>query len=85
MLNTVFFAGSPGFVSKLWMSDDQEGRYRGLYDWDSAGLAQRYVRVLWWPLAVVAEPASIHYAVLPALRRDEVLSKAVVRGCRRSR
>jgi hypothetical protein len=75
VLNTVLFAGFPGFVSKLWMRDDEEGRYRGLYDWDSAELAERYVRALWWPLVVVAEPASIHYVVLPALRRDEVLSE----------
>jgi hypothetical protein len=75
VLNTVLFAGFPGFVSKLWMRDDEEGCYRGLYDWDSARLAESYVSALWWPLVVVAEPASIRFVVLPAMRRDEVLSE----------
>ena len=29
VLNTVLFAGFLGFVSKLWMREDEEGRYRG--------------------------------------------------------
>ena len=73
VLNTVLFAGFPGFVSKLWFADDDNGVYRGLYDWDDAVLAEVYVRALWWVLALVSVPASIHYAVLPGVRRDELL------------
>lgn len=73
-LNTVLFAGFPGLVSKLWLGHDQRGLYRGFYQWDDPGQAVAYVRALWWVLAVVGEPGSIHYAVLPGLDRDEVVA-----------
>jgi hypothetical protein len=73
-LNTVLFAGFPGLVSKLWLRHDRHDVYRGLYQWDGAGRAVAYVRALWWVLALVSDPGSIHYAVLPGLNRDEVLA-----------
>jgi hypothetical protein len=73
LLNTVLFAGFPGFVSKLWFAHDEHHLYRGLYDWDDPSLAESYVRALWWVLALVSVPASIHYAILPGLHRDELL------------
>ena len=73
-LNTVLFAGFPGLVSKLWCHHDGSGLYRGLYEWDDPALAEAYVRALWWVLALVSEQGSIHYAVLPGLRRDELLA-----------
>ena len=33
LLNTPLFVGFPGFVSKLWMTCDERGRYRGIYEW----------------------------------------------------
>jgi len=75
LLNTPLFAGFPGFVSKLWLADDERGRYRGLYEWDGPELAENYVRALWRVLALVSEPGSIHYAVLPGLRRDVLLER----------
>src|SRR5262249_16391638 len=66
-LNTVLFAGFPGLVSKLWLRHDQHGVYRGLYEWDDPELATAYARALWWVLALVSQPGSIHYVVLPAL------------------
>ena len=72
-LNTPLFAGFPGFATKLWMAADEEGKYRGLYEWDDAGLAEDYVRALWWPLAVVSRLDSIRYHVLPGRRRDDVM------------
>ena len=69
----MLFAGFPGFVSKLWLSHDDNGVYRGLYDWDDPALAEAYVRALWWVLALVSVPASIHYAVLPGHHRDGLL------------
>jgi hypothetical protein len=77
-LNTVFFVGFPGFVSKLWLRHDQRGVYRGLYEWDDPALAVAYVRALWWVLAAVSEPGSIHYEVLPGLRRDQLLRDPTV-------
>ena len=73
-LNTVLFAGFPGLVSKLWLGHDQHHLYRGFYQWDDPELAVAYVRALWWVLALVSQPGSIHYAVLPGLDRDEVLA-----------
>jgi hypothetical protein len=72
-LNTVLFAGFPGFVSKLWFANDERGVYRGLYDWRDPASAEAYIRALWWALLVVSERDSIHYAVLPGIQRDELL------------
>jgi len=75
MLNTPLFAGFPGLVSKLWLADDERGRYRGLYEWDGPARAEAYARALWRVLALVSVPGSIHYVVLPGLRRDELLER----------
>jgi hypothetical protein len=74
LLNTPLFVGFPGFVSKLWLAHDEHEVYRGLYQWDGAGLAESYARALWWVLALVCPTASIRYTVLPGLRRDDLLS-----------
>jgi hypothetical protein len=73
-LNTILFAGFPGFISKLWFANDERGVYRGLYDWRDPTSAEVYVRALWWALIVVSERSSIHYAVLPGIRRDDLLT-----------
>jgi len=73
LLNTPLFVGFPGYVSKLWLAHDEHGRYRGLYEWDGPALAEAYARALWWVLARVSVHGSIHYTVLPGLRRDELL------------
>ena len=44
LLNTPLFAGFPGFVSKLWLADDERCRYRGFYEWDDPGLAERLLK-----------------------------------------
>jgi hypothetical protein len=75
LLNTPLFAGFPGFVSKLWLADDERGRYRGLYEWDGPRLAENYARALWRVLALVSVRCSIHYVVLPGLRRDALLER----------
>ena len=78
LLNTPLFVGFPGFVSKLWLADDENGVYRGFYQWNGSQLADAYVRALWWVLALVSVRSSIHYAVLPGLRRDDVLADPTV-------
>ncbi len=75
MLNTPLFAGFPGFVSKLWLAHDERGRYRGVYEWDGPRLAENYARALWRVLALVSVRGSVHYVVLPGLRRDAVLEE----------
>jgi hypothetical protein len=80
LLNTPLLAGFPGFVSKLWLADDEHGRYRGLYEWDDPRLAESYARALWRVLALVSVPGSIHYVVLPGLCRDAVLEDPQLLG-----
>jgi hypothetical protein len=75
VLNTPLFAGFPGFVSKLWLAHDERGRYRGVYEWDGPRLAENYARALWRVLALVSVPGSVHYVVLPGLRRDVLLER----------
>ena len=78
LLNTPLFVGFPGFASKLWLAHDENGVYRGFYQWNESRLADAYVRALWWVLALVSEHDSIHYVVLPGLRRDDVLADPTV-------
>src|SRR6266480_5059975 len=78
LLNTPLFAGFPGFVSKLWLAHDERGRYRGVYEWDGPRLAENYARALWRVLALVSVRGSIHYLVLPGLRRAELLDRPQV-------
>lgn len=75
LLNTPLFVGFPGFVSKLWLANDEHGAYRGLYEWDGPSRAEHYARCLWRVLALVCIRGSIQYKVLPGLRRDELLDR----------
>jgi hypothetical protein len=77
VVHTPLFAGFAGLVSKLWLEHDGEGRYRGLYEWDGAHLADTYARSLWRVLALVSAPGSIDFRVLDGLGRDELLADPV--------
>jgi hypothetical protein len=74
LLNTPLFIGFPGFVSKLWLAHDQNGTYRGVYQWNGPARAERYARSLWRVLAIGSVPGTIRYRVVPGLRRDDVLA-----------
>jgi hypothetical protein len=73
LLNTPLFVGFRGFVSKLWLGHDTHGVYRGLYEWDGPARAEFYARCLWRVLELGCVTGSIHYVVMPGLRRDDVL------------
>ena len=73
ILNTPLFIGFPGFASKLWLAHDQNGTYRGVYEWDDAARAAKYARSLWRVLQIGCEPGTIGYRVIPGIRRDELL------------
>ena len=75
LLNTPLFVGFPGFASKLWLAHDERGRYRGVYEWDGPQRADHYARALWRVLALVSVHGSIHYMILPGLRRAEFLAQ----------
>ena len=50
-LNGPLFAGFPGLVTKWWVAADEQGIYRGIYEYDGPERADRYARALWWVLA----------------------------------
>lgn len=75
LVNTPLFAGFPGFISKLWLTDDQNEVYRGIYEWDRAEHAEVYAHVLCRLLALVAAPGSVDYRVLPHETRAQFLAE----------
>ena len=70
------FVGFPGFVSKLWLADDEQGFYRGLYERDGPARAEHCARRLWRVLALVSVPGPIGYRVVPGIRPADALSDA---------
>lgn len=74
LLNTPLFVGFPGFVSKLWLAHDEHGVYRGVYEWDGPERAEYYARCLWRVLALGCVRGSIHFMVLPGVRRDALIA-----------
>lgn len=74
LLNTPLFVGFPGFVSKLWIAHDEHGVYRGVYEWDGPERAEHYARSLWRVLQIGCDLRSIHYKVLPGVRRDALIA-----------
>lgn len=79
-LNTPMFVGFPGFASKLWLAHDEQGTYRGVYEWDGADRAAAYVRALGWVLGLVCVPGSVRAHVLPGVHRDDLLARPEVLG-----
>lgn len=73
---TPLFAGLPGFLSKLWLTNDQDDVYRGIYEWDTAGHAESYARALRRLLAPVSAPDSVAYHVIPDETRDRFLAES---------
>jgi hypothetical protein len=73
LLNTPLFVGFPGFISKLWVANDEHDVYRGMYEWDGPARAEYYARSLWRVLALGCVASSIHYRVVPGLTRTELL------------
>ena len=61
------FAGFPAWWRNCGLTDDEHGRYRGLYEWDGPQLAESTHLALWRVLALVSVRGSIHYMVLPRL------------------
>jgi len=73
VVNTPLFAGFPGFVSKLWLTDPATGVYRGLYEWDGAQRAEWYAARLSRVLTLVSVRGSIAHTVLVGVARREFL------------
>lgn len=62
ILNTVLFAGFPGYLVKLWMIDPETGDYAGLYSWTAAE-ARRYGEYITGILRPLSTPGSVGFRV----------------------
>jgi len=76
IVNTLLFAGFPGYEVKLWMVDPVTSDYAGLYSWASADEADRYGRYITSVLAPFSVRDSLGYQVLPDVTLDEYLAPA---------
>lgn len=72
---TPLFAGSAGFVSKLWLADDRNGLYRGIYEWDSIEHAESYADIFRSIVSPLATPDSVAYHIVPDKSRPEFLAE----------
>ena len=63
VLTTPFFAGLPGFHTKLWLFDHGTGDYMGVYQWASVDAAERYARSLRRLMDALSVPGSVAYEV----------------------
>jgi hypothetical protein len=64
ILNTVLYAGMPGFRVKLWMVDERSSDYGGLYEWDGEEPARAYGRYITAVLRPLCVPGSVGFELL---------------------
>ena len=64
ILNTLMFAGFPGYARKLWMVNRDTAEYAGLYEWRGEAAARRYAGYVVRILKPLSVPRSVGYAVL---------------------
>jgi hypothetical protein len=68
ILNTVLYAGVPGFRTKLWLVDPESCDYAGLYGWCGAAAAEHYGRYISAVLRPLSVRGSIGYQVVEGTR-----------------
>ena len=71
--NTPLVAGHDGFCSKLWMTDEETGVSRGIYQWDGAESATTSVETVRVVLAPWVVPGSFDYRVVADADRARFL------------
>lgn len=68
-----FFAGLPGFRSKLWMYNPKTGENQGVYEWETVEHAESYARSFALHFMTRRSvPGSVSYRILPHDRRSAV-------------
>jgi hypothetical protein len=80
ILNTPLFAGFPGFRSKLWVTDERTGVYRGVYEWDGADQAGNYAAAITALLRLLSVRGSVRSHLVPGARRDDFLRDPMIIG-----
>jgi hypothetical protein len=80
-LKSPMFVGQPGFRSKLWMVDEKNCVYQGVYEWDTIQAAEEYAHSTSMAfMRSVAVPGGLSYEIVPAgkvVQRGSSLSIAV--------
>jgi hypothetical protein len=80
LFNTLLFAAHPGFETKLWLTDQDTGYYRGIYEWRGRPAAIEYAE----SLKVVLRPwvceGSFSYYVIEGVTRTEYLDGVALDG-----
>ncbi len=65
-LKSPIFVALPGFRSKLWMVDEKNNTYQGVYEWATLRDAQAYVQSASMDfMTEVAVPGGISYEIIP--------------------
>ncbi len=65
-LKSPIFVALPGFRSKLWMVDEKNNTYQGVYEWSTLGDAEAYVHSYSMEfMTEVAVPGGISYEIIP--------------------
>ncbi len=72
-LKSPVFVALPGFRSKLWMVNEKDNTYQGVYEWSTLRDAENYVSSYSMKfMTEVAVPGGISYEILPgAVIRQE--------------
>jgi len=66
-----FFAGLPGFRSKLWMVNEATGDSSGYYEWDTVEDAENYSRSFAMRFMTLrSEPGSVSFRVVAREQRQ---------------
>ncbi len=76
VLITPFVVGVPGFVSKMWLTFDENAAYCSIYEWDSAGHAESSAQAIRRILPLIAPPDSIGYHVISDTTRAQYLAQS---------
>jgi hypothetical protein len=65
-LKSPIFVALPGFRSKLWMVDEKNDTYQGVYEWDTLQDAKDYAHSASMDfMTEVAVPGGISYEIIP--------------------
>ncbi len=64
ILNTVLYAGCPGFARKLWLVERSTGDYAGIYSWHGPDAADDYGSYITAVLRPLSTPGSVSHRVI---------------------
>jgi hypothetical protein len=71
ILNTILYAGAPGYRTKLWLVDPDTCDYAGLYGWKGREAAERYGRYICRILRPLSVPSSVGFEVVADQRLSQ--------------